>query len=165
MKNIYLIGFMGTGKTSAGIIIADLLNMNFVDTDIRISSSQGMSVPEIFRTMGEAKFRELETKELLALSKRDNTVISCGGGIPLKEENREIMRKSGYIFLLSASPSDLASRLSGKGDRPLLRSSSTSYIAKMMKEREPYYSSCFDHIINTDNLSPKETAELIVSLL
>ncbi len=165
MKNIYLIGFMGTGKTSTGIIVADLLNMNFVDTDICISSSQDLSVPDIFRTMGEAKFREFETKELLALSKSDNKVISCGGGMPLKEENREIMRKSGYIFLLSASPSELSSRLSGNSDRPLLKDTSPSHIAKMLKEREQHYLSCFDHIINTDRLSPQEAAESIISLL
>lgn len=141
-KNIVLIGFMGTGKSSTGYRIAQKMKREFIDTDREIERVTGMSISQLFRIHGEIRFRSEE--ELLAqkLRNKTNLVIATGGGIILNENNLLSLQENGTLICLDASPEDIFARVSRKkGIRPLLRNNfSVEGISKLLKERESLYS-------------------------
>lgn len=156
MKNIILIGFMGSGKSTVGKFIANNNNMKQIDTDWYIESKQNRKISEIFETYGEEAFRQMETdciKELLKNS--DNKyIVSVGGGLPMKEENRGLLHKLGTIVYLKAEISTLEKRLSGDRKRPLLKGGKLhDKIAALMDKRESVYEELADIIVQTDNKS------------
>jgi len=157
--NVILIGFMGTGKTSIGRRVAQGLGFDFVDTDEQIVAGAGMPIAEIFAERGEEGFRDLETSVLSLAASGQNQVIATGGGAVLREENRKVLAKSGYVIWLNASPEAILGRVSRNQERPLLRTADPlATIREMLKQREPLYSGTADFIIETDGLSPEETA-------
>ncbi len=119
-KNISLIGFMGCGKTSAGRLLARKLEFSFLDTDSEIEKKEGMAISNIFNLKGEAYFREKEREIISRLDGKRNTVISCGGGAVLDEENRKILRRNSFVVWLLNTPEESIRRLRGK-KRPLLK--------------------------------------------
>jgi shikimate kinase len=141
---IYLVGFMGSGKSTLGPILAEKLGLTFIDLDQRIESSERKSIPEIFAGQGENHFRKLERATLIAALKEDNFVLACGGGTPCFSDNMDLMKKTGLVLYLKFSPKKLSERLKNSGDaRPLLLPgpgvSLENHISEMLEKREPFY--------------------------
>lgn len=166
--NIFLTGFSGTGKTSTGVALAEMLGYEFIDTDQLIERQTGRSVPEIFVQDGEAAFRRLEASALEEVGKGDFRIISTGGGAVLTKENRTEMTASGYVICLEARAETIYVRLlldSKAADRPLLQSDDQFERIQLLKsQRAPFYSEA-DWTIHTDFLSPEETAREIERVL
>ena len=119
-KNIFLIGFMGAGKSTVARYLHRQQGMNWLEMDKEIERKEGMPVSEIFRLRGEEYFRERETELLLSLADKENTVVSCGGGVPLRACNVEAMKKSGIVVFLTARPETILDRVKDSHERPLL---------------------------------------------
>ncbi|CRZ33669.1 shikimate kinase [Herbinix hemicellulosilytica] len=152
-KNIILIGFMGSGKTSVGKILSEKLNYDFKDTDEMIETLEDTTINNIFRLHGEEFFRDLETTLLLSLKDTmRNTVLSTGGGMPVRESNRKILKEMGQVVFLRASADSILKRLSGDTTRPLLKNKNPKETAeRLLAQRTPYYEEAADVIIDTDN--------------
>ena len=163
--NIILIGFMGAGKTTIGRKLAKILDFSFIDTDNEIEDDQGCSVDEIFKYGGEECFRDIETRLLQKLKNVNNSVIATGGGIVLREENRQILLGLGKIVYLKVSQKVLLQRLQNDRSRPLLKGTTPEIVLnKMFEERSLLYEQA-ECIIEVDKKAPKETANLIIQKL
>jgi shikimate kinase len=142
-KNVYLIGFMATGKSRVGRELAGLLGWPFSDTDHLIEKSAALTINEIFNLHGEAAFRDLESQIILKVSTKPHQVISLGGGAVIREENWRVIAGSGITICLTASLQTLVTRVQRKNDRPLLQNLSTESlqekISAMMEQRLPHY--------------------------
>ncbi len=149
-KNIVLIGFMGTGKSTVGLKLAERLSMKFIDMDREIEKVTGMSVSELFKRHGEVRFRSEEKLMAQKLSNKKDIVIATGGGIVLQNENIEALRENGILICLDAEAGDIFERVSRKrSTRPLLKKNlKVEDIVEMLSEREPFYA-CADFRINT----------------
>lgn len=155
--NIVLIGFMGTGKTTVAKALQQRFGMDIVEMDQIIAAREGMSISEIFASRGEAYFRDAETHLLIELQQRENVIISCGGGTPLREVNTAEMKKIGRVILLTARPETVLARVEADHGRPLLENNKDlSHIAAMMEQRRPRYEAAADVIIDTDGKSAEE---------
>ena len=165
--NIALIGFMGTGKTAVGKVLARKLQMDFIEVDALIEMRAKMTIPQIFEQGGEIAFRDLEIEvtKILAIEKR--SVIACGGGFVLNRINVDRIRQNSIIVYLTASPSVTLKRVSSQaGQRPLLDvSDPLSTIREMIKNRKPYYEQVADITINTSKLSTEAVANIIIEKL
>ena len=164
--NVVITGFMCSGKTSVGKKLAEKLNFDFLDTDDLIENKVGMRITEIFEKYGEPYFRELETQIIKEVSEKDKLVISTGGGVVLREENVNNLRKNGVIINLVAKPETIYERLKKQpGIRPLLnKPNPLEEIKKLLECREIYYKNC-DFRVETDNLSVEEIVEKILNFL
>lgn len=163
--NIVLCGMMGVGKTSVGIRLAELTGRRWYDTDVMITDRHGR-ISDLFEFYGEPYFRSLETEITRELSEQDNLVISTGGGLVLKPENSELLKKHGKIFFLRASFETLLSRVKADGSRPLLQDTNSILSVKLQQlltERTPVYEHAADYIINTDHKTVDEVASEIVA--
>ena len=152
MDNIILIGFMGCGKTSVGIRLSYQLRRIFLDTDKLIEQGQGRSVSRIFAEDGEAFFRALETETIAGLREgRAPCIIAPGGGLPVKPENRPLLRALGRVIYLKAMPETVYERLRGDTERPLLQCADPlSRIRELMRERETAYADAADVTVFVD---------------
>jgi len=160
-RNIVLIGFMGTGKTSVGIRLAEMLGMTFVDTDDLIEKDSGMIISDIFSKMGEDYFRDLESSIIERVSKLERQVIATGGGAVKREKNLQNLKSSGIVFCLYASPEVILQRTSGYDHRPLLQvDDPISKINEILREREQFYAKA-DYRIDTSELSIDQVADKI----
>jgi len=149
---------MGTGKTTVGRHLAVLLKKPFVEMDKEIETFVGMSINEIFEKMGEKYFREKETEVLENIVKGPEAVVSTGGGVVIKQYNRQLMRAHGTIICLWAGVDTIVERLSGSKDRPLLNvKEPDKTIRHLLQVRKPYYMDADLHI-KTDGKSPYELA-------
>lgn len=160
--SIILTGFMATGKSTVGRILARLLDYNFVDTDSLIEAKQRQTIPEIFSCRGEDYFRRLETDLAHELAEQNALVIATGGKFMLDPVNSEVLTKSGIVFNLVATAEEILERLLNDtaNSRPLLAvPDPKAKIVELLKERGEGYSKF--HRINTSNKSPKEIAEEI----
>ena len=165
-RNIFLIGFMGTGKTTVSRQLGQLLHYRELDMDQEIEQREGQKISEIFEKKGEAYFRTLETALIGEFREKSGYLVSCGGGVALRPENVEQMKKSGTVVLLTASPETIFVRVRHGGNRPLLNGNmNVSYIAGLMEQRAPFYESAADITIATDGKNPKEIAEEILEKL
>ena len=167
-RNIILEGFMGSGKTTVSEILSERLDMELLDTDSAIETSDGRSISEIFEEDGEESFRDMET-ELLETIMEDHwrdMVISLGGGLPLREKNRELLKKAGKVVFLKVSPEIVYERLKGDDTRPLLKTSDPEEsIRTLLEARSDIYDAAADIVIDTDNLTPEEIADEIIKAL
>ncbi|MGD0282584.1 MAG: shikimate kinase [Dissulfurispiraceae bacterium] len=162
MRNIVLTGFMGTGKTAVGKILSQKLGFVLVDSDTEIEKEQKTTITDIFKRLGEAAFRDIESNTINRLSSLIKTVLSTGGGAVLRAENMEALRKNGIIVCLSASPETILRRTSKNKNRPLLETDNPLQTIKELYDfRKPYYEKA-DIIIDTDNMSPLQVAEEII---
>ena len=166
-NNICLIGYMGSGKSTVGKVLAERFGMTFEDTDEIIVKSQGRSIPEIFREEGEPYFRELEHGLVQSLAKDEqlkDTVLSTGGGIIINEDNRKLLKRIGCVVYLRACAQSLYERVKGDEGRPLLNTEDVyGRIEEMLKQRSPMYEEAADHIIDTDGLSVDETVMAVAA--
>lgn len=168
MKNIVLIGFMGTGKTSTGRMLAARLGAAFIDMDQRIEEEMGMSIPAIFEKKGESFFRSREKQLVKRLSARRNAVISTGGGTVKDPENVAMLHRDGVIICLSASIDAVLERTGRRGQRPVLdqadQGDRREAVEKLMNEREALYKQA-DFTVDTSELSPLQVVETILRYL
>ncbi|MDE6025819.1 MAG: shikimate dehydrogenase [Lachnospiraceae bacterium] len=149
-NNIILVGYMGSGKTTVGKYIAKEYGYDFLDTDEYIVTKEGMSINDIFATKGEPYFRKLETDILKELGERKRTVISTGGGLPVKRENAELLRVLGTVYYLSADAETIYERVKDDDGRPLLKvEDPKKKIGEMLEEREMAYNDAADVVIDT----------------
>lgn len=143
-RKVYMIGFMGSGKTTAGKKLAALLGWSFIDLDQKIEEETGKTIPELFSEYGEEYFRRVESEVLKSFKYNTDTVISTGGGAPCNADNMDFMLTTGLTVYLKLTPLQLGSRLSdSKGDRPLIKdfdpNSLLSYIEEKLSSREKWY--------------------------
>lgn len=164
MKNLILIGFMGAGKTSVGKALTKKMGMQFVDTDERIEKEQGKKIPDIFSEYGEAYFRDLETKLLKdMLTDTKGSIISVGGGMPIREENQVLLRKLGCVCYLCASKETILSRVSNDGNRPMLNGENLEQkVDALMKSREKIYEQVAHLNICTDGCDISQVVQMIL---
>ncbi len=164
--NIFLVGFMGTGKTTVANRLHHLLDRQIINTDDRIVEMEGVSIPKIFEKMGESYFRDCESKTLIEIKQHKRVIVSCGGGIVLREKNIELMRESGKVVLLTATPETVLSRVKHRKTRPILNGNmNTTFIAGLLAKREEYYLAAADVIVKTDGKSIDQICEEIVTRL
>ena len=165
-ENIFLIGFMGAGKSTVADCLHTLYGMDVVEMDREIEEQEGMGIPDIFEKYGEEYFRNAETGLLVGMQDRKNTVISCGGGVPLREQNVSGMKKSGHVVLLTAKPETILQRVQNSHDRPLLENNKTAeFIADMMAERREKYEAAADIVVETDGRDAPEICREILARL
>ena len=163
--NIFLVGPMGAGKSTIGRLLAAELHFAFRDSDKVIEERTGADIPWIFDMEGEEGFRDRETAVLVELANETRTVIATGGGIILRERNRELMKESGYVCYLTASIDQLVERTARDKKRPLLQvDNPRQKIIDLLGIRDPLYRDAADFIINTDKRSPKTVAQEIANL-
>lgn len=157
-KNIVLIGFMGSGKTTAGIRLSYRIRKPIEDTDKLIERKEKCTIREIFDNKGEEYFRKLETEVLQeAVSKYKNYIISVGGGTPVRQENRELLKQLGTVVYLRVKPETVYERLKKDTSRPLLQCEDPlEKIRQMLKARKEAYEACADIIVDVDELSLQE---------
>ena len=164
--NIFLIGFMGAGKSTISDYLKNALAMDVVEMDQCIVERQGMSISDIFETYGEEYFSELETNLLIEMQSQSNVVVSCGGGVPMRERNVVEMKKNGRVVLLTAKPETILERVKDNHDRPLLENNKTvPFIADLMEKRRAKYEAAADIVIQTDGKSELEICEELIHRL
>lgn len=159
MKNIILIGMMGSGKTTVGQLLASRLKRPLVDTDVFIERQEGMTIPELFETQGEPYFRSLETGVAQALSLREGLIIACGGGLPLQEGAMAALKGSGTVVWLDREAGDIFDREDMTG-RPLAREGREAFLERAAQRREVY--ARWADLTVTDFTSPVSTAARVL---
>ncbi len=165
MANIYLVGFMATGKTSVGKELAKKLKWKFIDLDELIEFDQKMPIRDIFSKKGEPYFRKAEKRALKTLAKEKKFVVGCGGGIVIDKDNIQLMKDTGKIICLNAKPEVILKRAAGNSARPLLNvPNPKSQIAHLLKLRAPYYA-CADRAIDTSKFSIKQVVGKIQKMI
>lgn len=163
-KNIVLIGFMGSGKTSVGKRLSMILKREFIDMDDYIEKREQMTVNEIFAQKGEPYFREQERELCKRLANSYNKVVATGGGVVKSAENIAALKNSGIIFYLCSTPEKIAENLKNDSSRPLLNvPDKADKIRQMMKEREPFYKNAYDVEIDVSNSEIDKTVEYIIN--
>ena len=155
--NIFLIGFMGAGKSTVARCLHRCYGREMLEMDGVIEEREGMQISRIFETYGEEYFRRLETELLLELQERENLVISCGGGAPLRACNVEAMKKSGKVVFLMATPETVLERVRNSHDRPVIeQNKNAGFIAELMEQRREKYEAAADATVATDGRRPEE---------
>ncbi|MDF1617021.1 shikimate kinase [Petrocella sp. FN5] len=166
-ENIVLIGFMGCGKTSVTKELAKRLNLNYIDMDEKIEKAEGKTVSEIFKDHGEAYFRDLETTFLSKLENQKSKIISTGGGIILRDENIEMVKKIGIVVFLQADVAHILKNIKDDHKRPLLQDEEDieKKITTMLELREPLYLRTANVIIQTSGKPIKNIVDEILEIL
>ena len=166
MHRIFLIGFMGVGKTTVSEVLEDRLGCDVYDTDAMVVESEQLPITDIFETKGEEYFRGLETDILRSLSDSGDCVVSCGGGIILREQNISLIKENGNIVWLDASPETILEHVRNDNGRPLLGGKkNVGDIEKLMNDRRARYEHAADIHIDTDGKSPEKIADEIIKKL
>ena len=166
ITNISLIGFMGSGKTSTGKILADRLNFLFIDLDNIIELSLNMPISDIFEKHGEEYFRSTETNSIKKIYINKNCVFACGGGVIVRHENMEIIKKNSTVIFLHVSPAVVFERLKNENNRPLLKAPNRlNVILSLMEKRDFLYRSASEFTVDTDFKNPEEAADEILQRL
>lgn len=169
-SNVVLIGFMGTGKTSIGKILASKLGCAFVDLDHKIEADHKMKIPEIFKKYGESHFRELEKQAVKEVSVRRGIVIATGGGTVKDSENMKLLKENGNVICLTADVDEIMFRTEREGDRPVLdkkgkdQGDRRAAIEKLLEERKEFYDKA-DYKVDTTDWSPLQIVEDICNYL
>lgn len=165
-RNIYLIGFMGTGKTTISNYLHEKYGLEQLEMDEQIVKDEGKSIAAIFAENGEEYFRQLETELLIKLKERDNLVVSCGGGTAMRPCNVQEMKKRGCIVLLDAKPETVYQRVRTSHDRPLLEGNmNVDYIRGLMEARRPKYEEAADITVKTDRRKAADICREIMERL
>ncbi len=164
--NVCLIGFMGAGKSTVSALLSDEFAMQVVEMDQVIAEREGMSISEIFEVYGEEYFRNAETNLLIEMQSKTNVIISCGGGVPLRERNVEEMRKNGKVVLLTAKPETILDRLKDDHSRPLLENNkNVEFVGGLMESRRQKYEAAADIVIETDGKNEIQICEELIQRL
>ena len=167
-KNIYLIGFMGAGKSTLAPKLADNLGLDWVDTDDLIEEKEGLSIPEIFEYYGEDRFRELEREVIEEVSRSEPKVVAVGGGAPMDEANWKLMKSTGEVVYLEIGPEEVLGRVGSDENRPLLsglnRVERKEKINKLLKIRHPRYNKA-DYVVLCNGTGTAALAEEVTHKL
>ena len=164
--NIVLIGFMGAGKSTISDYLSTMFAMDVVEMDQVIAEREGMSISDIFETYGEEYFRNMETELLIELQSRQNVIVSCGGGVAMRERNVAEMKKNGRVVLLRAKPQTILDRVKNSNERPLLNGhKDVDYIEGLMEARREKYEAAADIIVETDQKSVLQICEDLIQKL
>lgn len=164
-NNIYLIGFMGVGKSAVARELKQKLSLPLIEMDQEIENRQGLKISEIFAQHGEAFFRDLESNLIREIADGDGAIVSCGGGAVLRKENVEAMQQSGMVILLTAKPETVLERVKAFSHRPLLKGRMhVDGIRELMEQRKPAYETACQYSVTTDGKHPVEIAEEIITL-
>ena len=165
MRNIVLIGFMGTGKTTIAARLANRLNMRYVSTDDLVEKKEKRTINEIFTKSGEGYFRDVETKVVGEVSAMENCVVDAGGGIVIHDENIALLKTTGVVICLSADPETIMERTKKYKHRPLLNVEDPKRkIRDLLAKRAPLYAKA-DHTIDTGNLTIAQVLEKVVGIM
>lgn len=163
MKNIFLIGFMGCGKSTVAKELQVMLGSDIIEMDTWIARQQKMAITKIFETLGEGYFRDLESNLLLDIRKKRDLIVSCGGGIVIRQENIGYMKESGIIVLLTATTETVYNRIKDSRDRPILNGNmNVNYIKELQEKRRAMYEMAADIIITTDDKDPNTICKEIL---
>lgn len=156
-KNIFLIGFMGCGKSTMAKMLSECRGLELVEMDETIEAEAGMSINEIFETYGEEHFRDLESQLITRIAEKGNAVVSCGGGAILRPQNVETMKKNGKVVYFSATPETIYQRVKNSTNRPLLNGNmNVEYIASLIEKRLPRYLAAADVTIVVNGKEKQE---------
>jgi shikimate kinase len=162
-NSIVLIGMMGAGKSSVGRCLQRRIGLARFDTDEIVVSKFGLSIPEIFSKYGEDRFRQVETEALTQLAPAESAIIVTGGGIVLRDENVELIKRLGTVVWLAAEKDTLFERASRRGDRPLLQTESPGKaLSEMLRVRAPLYAKAADFRVDTTRLTHEEVTDVIL---
>src|SRR6266478_4734543 len=163
IRNLTIIGFMGTGKSSVGRLVADLMHFTFLDTDDVIEARAGKTIGEIFEEHGETVFRDWERRIVEELTRRKKTVIATGGGLPANEANLTSLKTHSLVVCLWAGPEKIFERVRGQTHRPMLLNDPDplARIHDLLSQREPFYRQA-DVLVNTELRSVREVAHQVV---
>ncbi|MBP3489246.1 MAG: shikimate kinase [Roseburia sp.] len=164
MRNIYLIGFMGAGKSMIARALVKKTGAESAEMDELIERQQGMAITEIFQKYGEEHFRNLETELLRSLAEKTDLIVSCGGGSVLRDENAALMKENGCIVLLTAAPETIYERVKDSKNRPVLNGNmNVAYIRELMEKRRARYEAVADIRIATDGKDADTICEEILA--
>lgn len=164
-KHIFLIGFMGCGKSRNGSRLAYMTGAKLMEMDQEIVNQQGMPIAEIFEKCGERYFRDLETELLKKLKDRNPMIISCGGGVVLRDENVRLMKEMGTIVLLTAEAETIYQRVRTSTARPILNGNmNLDYIRELMDKRQSKYEAAADVTIATDGKQSEDVCKEIMAM-
>lgn len=162
-KHIFMIGFMGVGKTSTSRVLSRKLGIREIDTDAMIVEQEKRSISDIFAKEGEEYFRTKETELIDQIGEMKPCIVSCGGGMAMREVNVEKMKKIGQVVWLTATPETIYLHVKDSTNRPLLNGNmNVPYIKSLMDAREPKYRNAADIIIETDGCTPTQVADKII---
>ena len=166
-KNLFLIGMMGSWKSTVGRKLAEVLDMEFVDTDDVIEEMTEIKVAEIFKEFGEERFRKMEMAFFIEKAKQHGQIFSTGGGIVLEKQNRNVLQNHGICFLLDATPKTLSERIHNTTKRPLLTDSDNleGRLQTIWQDRSAFYTDSAHHVIKTDELNPQQVLDEILKIL
>ena len=165
-EHVFMIGFMGVGKTTTSRKLSRRLKAEDIDTDQMIVEKEGKAISAIFEEDGEEYFRSVETGIIDTLKERTPCVVSCGGGMVMRDVNVAKMKEIGKIVLLTATPETIYSHVKDSTNRPLLNGNmNIPYITQLMEAREPKYKVAADIVIETDGCTPDEVADKIIKAL
>jgi shikimate kinase len=163
-RNVILVGFMGTGKSTVGKLLAGRLGWSFADMDEWIEKEQQSAIRDLFRTHGEAHFRSLESKALRKLLEEEKKILATGGGAVLAQENRDCMRENGFVIALTADSASIINRVSRDQNRPLLEGNLEERVHTLLEQRKHAYE--FAHLtIDTTDLSTEQIVDQIIKNL
>ena len=164
--NLVLIGYRGTGKSTVAKLLAAQLGMEVVSLDAEIVRQAGCSIAEIVAAHGWPHFRDLESEVTKRVAARDHIIIDAGGGVILRPENAEHLRRHGKLFWLRAAVPVIVARIEGGAERPPLTAgkSFTEEVEDVLRERTPLYAAAAHHCIDTDDHSPEEVAAEVTRL-
>jgi shikimate kinase len=162
-ENIFLVGLMGAGKSTVGRILARRLGKRFVDSDHETEKRNGVTIPVIFEIEGEDGFRRREQEVLADLAQEKDLVLSTGGGIVLKPENREVLRNHGFVVYLNARPELLAERTKHDRTRPLLNvEDPLTRLRELYAVRDPLYREVAHAVVETGRGAPQQVVQAIL---
>lgn len=164
--HLFLIGFMGSGKSTVACLVADRLGIPCIDLDAVVEQQQGMDVARIFETRGEDGFRELETKALLDLEQMPSAVVACGGGVVVRPQNRTALGRLGTVVYLRVSAAEALARVGDTSTRPLLSGAGGPIAATaLLSARESLYASVSDLEVDTVGRTPDQVADLVLAAI
>lgn len=168
--NIILVGFMACGKTTIGKALAEKIGYAFTDTDTLIEAQAGMSIPDIFASLGEGHFRKYEADVCQMLLKhQDGSVLSTGGGIIVNANNRALLRKAGKVIYLTVTPAQVMERVTDYTTRPMINypdpAKRLKIVTEMLTKRDPMYRNTADFVVETVNGNPEKAVAEIVAFM